>query len=336
MTTRKYVDLAPAATLTGSITSGATSVVVNSLTGFPASFPYSVVIDRDTASAEVILVTAAAGSTATVTRNANGLGAFSHAASATFEHVAVAQDMTDAAQHIAASTSVHGVSGAVVGTTSIQTLTNKTLSNPSITGGSQSTPTIISATLHDPIITGSVQDPAEFSDVVTFDDDVTGSGKLILPRYYSQVTCGSTGSAIVRNDTATLSDFVGAASLLVANGQDFNSLGAYVAGTPNKVQIPTGFAGQYRVGANLPYIVNTGTAVGIYFVVTLNGVALLSASFVPLGTGSGQIIILPKRVTLADGDVIELHATVQHGTASLYEPIVTQSQRALLTLEKCS
>lgn len=48
--------------------------------------------------------------------------------------------------HANLSTSVHGVSGSVVGTTSTQTLTNKTLTSPTISGATITSPTITVAT----------------------------------------------------------------------------------------------------------------------------------------------------------------------------------------------
>lgn len=128
MSRRHYVDNAPTTTLTGTITSAATSFAVTSLVGFPTSTPWTATIDLGTASAEQVLVNTVVGMTLTVTRNDNGQGAFSHTVGAAFNHTADARDFDEANAHINATTNVHGITGTFADTTSAQTLTNKTLS----------------------------------------------------------------------------------------------------------------------------------------------------------------------------------------------------------------
>lgn len=148
MALRNYAN-APATTLNGSVTNVAGSIVVTSATGFPISFPYTLIIDRGTASEEAVSVTAAAGNTLTVTRAIDSTTAFSHASGAVVEHGITAQDIRESNAHVNASSGVHGLTGSVVGTSDAQTLTNKTLTSPAISGATLSGATKVTSTLLD-------------------------------------------------------------------------------------------------------------------------------------------------------------------------------------------
>ena len=143
MTVRKYSSRSQQTTLTAALNSTATTMSVVSgsalmggktLTGTET---YTVVIDPDTALEEIVDVTVySSGNTLTITRNIDGSTGQSHSAGAVVRHMAIGRDYQDANNHQEASTNVHGLTSgaAVVGDTTTQTLTNKTLTSPTITG----------------------------------------------------------------------------------------------------------------------------------------------------------------------------------------------------------
>lgn len=113
---RYYSSVAQDTTLTSNITSGSGTMVVGATTGFPTSYPFTLAVDYDLPSEELVSVTAAAGLTLTITRGIDGTTAQSHAVGAVVRHVISAQDVREPQVHIAASSGVHGVTGSLIGT----------------------------------------------------------------------------------------------------------------------------------------------------------------------------------------------------------------------------
>ena len=96
MARRYYSSTAVATTLSASANNSVTSITVTALSGYPNQFPFTAIIDPDTASEEVVEVTAAAGITLTVTRGVDGTSGVSHNAGAVFRHGVSARDFDEA------------------------------------------------------------------------------------------------------------------------------------------------------------------------------------------------------------------------------------------------
>jgi hypothetical protein len=64
------------------------------------STPWTAIIDKDTASEEVVTVTNVSGTTLTVTRGVDGTSAVSHNAGAAFNHGVSARDFDEANAHV--------------------------------------------------------------------------------------------------------------------------------------------------------------------------------------------------------------------------------------------
>lgn len=211
MTTRQYSSRSQQSTLTGTITSGATSFTVVSGTALlggvtiPAGRTFTLVIDPDTALEEIVDATAVATNTFTITRAVDGSSAQSHSAGAVVRHMAIGRDYRDANLHTQASASyndgsgnaqsLHGIAageGDVVGTDKTQTLTNKTLTAP---------------TISNPIITGT---PGVGTSIVfegSTADDYETTLTVVDPTADRTITLPNTSGTVTINDaTQTLTN----------------------------------------------------------------------------------------------------------------------------------
>jgi hypothetical protein len=196
MTTRKYSSRSQQTTLTGALTSSGTSATVvsgSALLGgvtISAGETFTVVIDPDTAIEEIVDVTAVSTNTLTITRGVDGSSGQAHSAGAVVRHMAIGRDYRESNTHVEAASGVHGITGAVVGTTDTQTLTNKTINAASNT------------------VTGITS--AMITDGTIVNGDINASAAIA---YSKLALTGAIVSADITNDTIVNADINTAAAI---------------------------------------------------------------------------------------------------------------------------
>ena len=167
---RYYSSTAAKTTLVNSISNVSTSLELAAASNLPTQYPYTLILEKDTANEEVIEVTGLVGTAYQITRNIDNSGAKAHSVGALVEHGVSARDFTESRAHEVATT-VHGVTGDVVGTGGAQTLASKTLTTPiiagaTISGAFTSTATITGGTITGAVVTG-LATPTATSDAAT-------------------------------------------------------------------------------------------------------------------------------------------------------------------------
>jgi hypothetical protein len=164
---RYYSSTAIDTSLVYGISNSDTQVVLATTAGYPTSYPFTLAIGFDTSSEELVDITGVGSLTNsyTITRGVDSTAAVAHSAGSVVKHVVTARDLREAQAHIAATTSVHGITdtSALITSTSTSTLTNKTLTSPALTSPAISGGSITGTVTGNPTFTGTVTLPSTTS-----------------------------------------------------------------------------------------------------------------------------------------------------------------------------
>jgi hypothetical protein len=225
---RKYSSVSLETEVVGSLTTVATTITVVSATnllgginpaGINATDNFIVVIDPETSSEEIVEVTGVASNTLTVIRGHDGSTAKTHTSGAKVRHMAIGEDMRNAAAHIEA-TAAHGATGAVVGTTNTQTLTNKTISAASNTISEIANANIAAAAAIADTKLGTISTASKVQNSATTATS-SNSGSAIVSRDASgNFSAGIITAALTGNVTGNAST-----ATTLATGRDFQITG---------------------------------------------------------------------------------------------------------------
>ena len=261
---RNYRSIAEPKTLNGNVSNVATQITLNNVTGLPSP-PYVLVINPDTANEEAVLVTTNQDGVTAPTLKVEraietGATAKTHTDTNVVRHMIVGSDLQLAHDHIDNTTTAHGATGAVVGTTNTQTLTNKTLTTPKINENVTLTATstelnvldgITASTAELNIMDGVLASTAELNYV----DGVTSSiqtqidakapsvsptftGTVVLPSTTSVGTITSTELSYVDGVTSSIQTQLNALSAAITVAVPAGVIASYAGASNN---IPAGY-----------------------------------------------------------------------------------------------
>jgi microcystin-dependent protein len=246
---RNYRSIAEPKTLNGNVTNIATQITLNNVTGFPSP-PYVLVLSPDTANEEAVLVTVdQAGVTAPTVKIERaietGATAQTHTGGNAVRHMIVGSDLQLVHDHLDNTTTAHGVAGAVVGTTSTQTLTNKTLTTPKINENVNLTATSTELNILDGATLSTTE--LNYVDGVTSaiqtqlntkapSADPTFTGTVVLPSTTSIGTITSTELSYVDGVTSSIQTQIGTINTALTTNTPIGSIVMWA-----KTEIPTGW-----------------------------------------------------------------------------------------------
>ena len=269
---RNYSSIVEPKALTADANSSATQITLNNVTGLPSP-PYVLVINPDTDKEEAVLVTVDQTGVTSPTLKIQraietGATAKGHTTGHVVKHMIVGSDLQLPHNHIDNTSTAHGATGAVVGTTNTQTLENKRLTTPKINENVNLTSTSTELNILDGAtlsttelnyvdgVTSAIQTQIDTKAPIA---SPTFTGTVVLPSTTSIGTITSTELSYIDGVTSSVQTQIGTINTALTTNTPVGSIVMWA-----KNEIPTGWLecdGQSTssyptlagvVGANVP------------------------------------------------------------------------------------
>ena len=300
MARRYYSSIAAQTTLSAGVDSSTATIPVTEVSGWPSSFPYTLLIDKDTVNEEIVSVTGRTGTTLTVTRGVDGSSGVAHSAGANVQHGVSARDFNEPNDFIN-GTGV--VTTALIADSSVTSakIADGTIVNADVNASAAIAQSKIASLTTDLAAKFPLTALSVAPTTVTYTLLSTDAGKIVEMNYASvlrTVTNVALTSNVATLTTSADHGFTVGSIVIVSNVTNNSSL---FNGTYTVASVPTTTTFTYaKTNANIASAAATGTSPNVYetnqLIIPPNsgtgGVAFpIGTSIFVVQTGAGQTTI---------------------------------------------
>lgn len=196
---RYYSSTASEKTLSSAVSNVDSEIALDSTTGLPVSYPFTLVLDPETATEEIVLVTgpaAGVGKTYAIVRGTgtsngveggDGTSKWDHASGAKAKHMITARDLQEPQNHMAASTNVHGIANTANLLTTSSTIGTSQLASNAVTTVKITDLNVTTAKIADSAVTS-----AKIADGTIVDADINASAAIAWTKIAPSSTVSAT------------------------------------------------------------------------------------------------------------------------------------------------
>lgn len=174
-----------------------------------STYPFTLVIEPDTASEEIVSVTARTGGSLTIVRGQDGTTPRDHAVNSVIKHMVTARDLQEPQDHINSTTDVHGISDStkVVLTTDTGTVATAMVANSAVTTAKIADGNVTTAKIADSnVTTAKVADSAitsaKIANDTIVDADINSAAAIAQSKVSGLVTALSDVNTLITDHTA--------------------------------------------------------------------------------------------------------------------------------------